>query len=103
MTGSELMLDTNMIVYCAALFSIFMRWIISLVAFVDHKSTVCTPEEKVTNLLFTSDIDGLSGNKQELKGVIQRLIWSSTQIGKDISDEGQAYTKNPEGIHQRTM
>ena len=53
----------------------------------DHKGTVSIGGRTIINLRFAGDIDGLSGEEEELAKLVERPDKASTAYGKDISAE----------------
>ena len=68
-------------------------------AFEDHKRTVSTRGRTITNLCFTDDIDGLSGQEQELAKLASHLEEASISCGMQISaKKTQLVRNNTNGI-----
>ena len=68
------------------LFNIFLERI-ATDALEDHESTVSIGDRTITNLRFADDIDGLTGEKEELAKLVERLDKASTIYGMQISAE----------------
>ena len=51
----------------------------------DHEGTVSIGGRTITNLRFADDIDGLSGEEEELAKLAERLDNASTAYGMEIS------------------
>ena len=66
----------------------------------DHEGTVSIRGRTITDLLFTDDIDGLTGEKEELANLVKRLDKASTACGMEISAEKtKLMTNNTSGIN----
>ena len=66
----------------------------------DHKGTVKIGGRKITNICFADDIDGLTGEEEELANLVERLHKVSTANGMEISDEKtKLMTNNTSGIN----
>ena len=80
------------------LFNIFLERIIAD-ALEDHGGTVSTGGRTITNLRFADDIDGLSGQEQDLVKLAIHLEEASTAYGMQMSAETtQLMTNNTNGI-----
>ena len=80
------------------LFNIFLERIMTE-ALDQHEGTVSIGGRTITNLRFADDIDGLAGEEQELKDLVERLDTTSTKYGMEISGEKtKTMTNNPQGI-----
>ena len=80
------------------LFNIFLERIMAD-ALEDHEGTVSTGGRTITNLCFTDDIDGLTGQVQELVKLVNHLEEASTAYGMQTSAEKtQLMTNNTNGI-----
>ena len=67
----------------------------------DHEGTVSIKGRTVTNLRFADDIDGLTGEEEELANLVERLDKASTAYGIEISAEKtKLMTKNTSGINK---
>ena len=65
----------------------------------DHEGTVSIEGRTITNLRFADDIDGLTGQEQELVKLVNHLEEASTAYGMQISTEKtQLMTNNINGI-----
>ena len=53
----------------------------------DHEGTVSTGGRTITSLGFADDIDGLTGEEEELANLVERLDKASTAYGMEISAE----------------
>ena len=53
----------------------------------DHEGTVSIRGRTITNLRFADDIDGLTGEEEELANLVVRLDKASTAYGMEISAE----------------
>ena len=51
----------------------------------DHEGTVSTGSRTITNLRFADDIDGWTGEEEELANLVERLDKASTAYGMEIS------------------
>ena len=66
----------------------------------DHKGTVSIGGRTIINLRFAGDIDGLSGEEEELAKLVERLNKASTAYGTEISAEKtRLMTNNTSGIN----
>ena len=66
----------------------------------DHEGTVSTGGRTITNLRFADDIDGLAGEKEEQKKIIERLDKASTAYGMEIrAEKTSLMTNNTSGIN----
>ena len=66
----------------------------------DHEGTVSIGGRTITNLRFADDIDGLSGEEEELANLVERLDKASTAYGMEISAEKtKLIIKNTSGIN----
>ena len=66
----------------------------------DHEGTVSIGGRTITNLRFADDIDGLSGEEEELANLDGRLGKASTAYGMEISAEKtKLMTNNTSGIN----
>ena len=66
----------------------------------DHEGTVSIGGRTITNLRFADDIDGLTGEKDELSKLVERLNKASTVCGMEISAEKtKMMTNNTSGIN----
>ena len=80
------------------LFNIFLERIMAD-ALEDHEGTVSIGGRIITNLCFADDIDGLTGQEQELVKLVNHLGEASTAYGIQISAEKtQLMTNNTNGI-----
>ena len=85
------------------LFNIFLERIMTD-ALEDHEGTVRIGGRTITNLPFADDIDGLTGQEQELVKLINHLEESSSAYGMQISAEKtQLMTNNTNGISTDTI
>ena len=67
----------------------------------DHKGTVSIGGRTITNLLFADDIDGLTGEEEELAKLVERLDKASTAYDLEISTEKtKMMTNNTSGINK---
>ena len=65
----------------------------------DHEGTVSIGGRTITNLLFTDDIDGLAGKREELANLEERLDKTSTAFDMQINAEKtKLMTINTNGI-----
>ena len=65
----------------------------------DHKGTVSIGGRTIINLRFAGDIDGLSGEEEELAKLVERLDKASTAHGMEVSAEKtKQMTNNTSGI-----
>ena len=81
------------------LFNVFLERIMTD-ALEDHKGTVSTGGRAITNLCFADDIDGLTGEEEELAKLVERLDKASTAYGMEISAEKtKLMTNNTSGIN----
>ena len=55
----------------------------------DHEGTVSIGGRTITNLRFADDIDGLTGEEEELANLVERLDKASTAHDMEISAEKQ--------------
>ena len=78
------------------LFNIFLERIMTD-AFEDREGTVSIGGRTITNLRFANDIDGLTGEEEELANLVERLDKASTAYGMEISAE-----KTPVASTQRS-
>ena len=53
----------------------------------DHEGTVSTGGRTITNLRFADDIDGLTGEEEELAQLVERLDKAITAYEMEISAE----------------
>ena len=66
----------------------------------DHEGTVSIGGRTIINLRFADDIDGFSGEKEELANLVERLDKASTAYGMDISaTKTKLMTNNTDGIN----
>ena len=66
----------------------------------DHEGTVSIGGRTITNLRFADDIDGLTGEKDELSKLVERLDKASTAYSMEISaEETKLMTNNTCGIN----
>ena len=64
------------------------------------QGTVSIGGRTITNLLFADDIDGLTGEEEELAKLVERLDKASTAYGMEISAEKtKLMTNNTSGIN----
>ena len=76
-------------------FNIFLERIMTD-ALEDHDGTVSIGGRTVTNLRFADDIDGLAGEEEEVKNLVERLDKASTAYSMEISAEKtKLITNNP--------
>ena len=68
------------------LFNIFLERIMAD-TLEDHEGTVSTGGRTITNIRFADDIDGQTGQEQELVSMIKHTEEASTAFGKQISAE----------------
>ena len=81
------------------LFNIFLERI-TTDALEDHEGTVSIGGITITNLRFADDIDGLTGEEEELANLVERLDKASTNYGMEISAEKtRLMTHNTSGIN----
>ena len=81
------------------LFNIFLERIITD-ALEDHEGTVSIGGRTITNLRFADDIDGLTGEEEELAKLAERLDKDFTAYGMEISAEKtKSMTNNTSGIN----
>ena len=81
-----------------SLFNIFLERIMAD-ALNDHEGTVSIGGRTITNLLFTDDIDGLAGKREELANLEERLDKTSTAFDMQINAEKtKLMTNNTNGI-----
>ena len=81
------------------LFNIFLERIMTS-ALEDHEGTVSIGGRIITNLRFADDIDGLTGEEEELANLVERLDKASTAYGMEISAEkAKLTTSNTSGIN----
>ena len=81
------------------LFNIFLERIMTD-AFEDREGTVSIGGRTITNLRFANDIDGLTGEEEELANLLERLDKASTGYGMEISAEKtKLMTNNTSGIN----
>ena len=67
----------------------------------DHKATVGIGGRTTTNLRFADGIDVLTGEKDEMAKLVERLDKASTSYGMEISaEETKLITKNTSGINK---
>ena len=65
----------------------------------NHQGTVSIGGRTITNLRFADDIDGLTGDEQELANLVEHLKKTSTSYGMEISAEKtKLMTNNTQGI-----
>ena len=65
----------------------------------DHQGTVSSGGRTISNLRFAHDIDGLTGEGEELANLVERLDKASTAYGMEISAEKTTLmTNNTSGI-----
>ena len=68
----------------------------------DHVGTVSIGNRTITYLRFADDIDGLTGDKQELADLLSRLYNTSASYGMEISAEKtKLMTNNSSGINKK--
>ena len=66
----------------------------------DHEGTVSIGGRTITYPRFADDIDGLAGEEEELKKLVERLDKASTAYGMEISAEKtKLMTNNTSGIY----
>ena len=66
----------------------------------DHEGTVSIGGRTITNLRFADDIDGLTGEEEELAHLVERLDKASIAYGMEISAEKtKLMTNNTSGIN----
>ena len=66
----------------------------------DHKGTVSIGGRTIINLRFAGDIDGLSGEEEELAKLVEWLNNTSTASGMEISaKKTKLMTNNTSGIN----
>ena len=66
----------------------------------NHEGTVSIGGRTITNLCFADNIDGLTGEEEELAKLIKRLNKASTAYSKEISaDKTKLMTNNTSGIN----
>ena len=53
----------------------------------DHEGTVSTGGRTITNLRFADDIDGITGEEEELTKLVERLEKPSTAYSMEIGGE----------------
>ena len=83
----------------STLFNIFLERILTD-ALEDHEGTVSIGGRTITNLRFADDIDGLTGEEEELANLVERLDKASTAYGMAISAEmTKLMTNNTSGIN----
>ena len=85
----------------STLFNIFLERIVTD-ASEDHEGTVSIGlgGKTITNLRFADDIDGLTGEEEELAKLAERLDKTSTAYGMDIPAEKiKLMTNNTSGIN----
>ena len=65
----------------------------------DHEDTVSIGGRTITNLRFADDIDGLSGEEEELAKLVERPDKASMAYGMEISaEQTKLMTNNTSGI-----
>ena len=68
----------------------------------DHKGTVSIGGRTITNLRFADEIDGLSGEEEELAKVVERLDKAFTAYGMEIgAEKTKLMTNNTRGINTK--
>ena len=72
--------------FSPTLFNIFLERIMTD-ASEDHEGTVSIKGKTITNLRFADDIDGLTGEEEELAKLAERLDKDFTAYGMEISAE----------------
>ena len=83
------------------LFNIFLERIMTD-ALEDHVGTISTGGRTIKNLRFADDIDGLTGNEQELADLVSRLDNISASYGMEISAEKtKLMTNNTNSINKK--
>ena len=81
------------------LFNMFLERIVTD-ALEDHEGTVSIGGRTITNLRFADDIDGLTGEEEELANLVERLDKASIAYGMEISAEKtKLMTNNTSGIN----
>ena len=81
------------------LFNIFLERIMTD-ALEDHEGTVSIGGRTIINLCFADDIDGLTGEEEELANLAEHLDKTSTAYGMEISAEKtKLMTNNTSGIN----
>ena len=66
----------------------------------DHQGTVSTGGRTITNLRFSDDIDGLTGEEEELAKLVEHLNKACTAYGMEINAEKtKLMTNNTNGIN----
>ena len=69
----------------------------------DHEGTVRIGGRTITNVRFADDIDGLTGEEEELANLVERLDKASTAYGMEISAEkNKLMTNNTVASTQRS-
>ena len=69
----------------------------------DHEGTVSIGGRTITNLRVADDIDGLAGEEEELRNLVERLDKASTACGMEISaEETKLMSNNTSGINRET-
>ena len=85
--------------FSSTLFNIFLERIMTD-ALEDHEGTASIRGGTITNLRFADDIDGFTGEKEELAYLVERLDKASTAYGMEISSEKtKLMTINTSGIN----
>ena len=79
-----------------SLFNIFLERIM-IDALEEHEGTISIGGRTITNLRFADDIDGLAGNEEELKSLVNCLDNTSTRYGMEISAEKTKVMTNEYG------
>ena len=66
----------------------------------DHEGIVSIRGRTITNLRFANDIDGFTGEEEELENLVKHLDKASAAYGMEISAEKtKLMTKNTSGIN----
>ena len=69
----------------------------------NHEGTVSFGGRTIANLRFADDIDGLTGEEEELVNLVERLDKASTAYGMEISAEKtKLMTNKPVASTQRS-
>ena len=68
----------------------------------DHEGAISIGRRTITNLRFTDDIDGLTGEEEELANSVERLDKASTAYDMQISSEKTKLMITPVASTQRS-